>query len=121
MTTQAVNPAAVLWPAFIKYQGDSGLLYISSQQEWDSDPELNSAAYETRDRLIDSTGAMFSLSKNSEGNNILENVNLRCDLKDAIGYVQEFAVAENYCCSSKIHANNFTEILAMIRSLDEEG
>ncbi|MFK7865088.1 MAG: DUF4144 family protein [Pseudohongiellaceae bacterium] len=114
-----VDTGKIMWPAFIKFDGDNGLLYIEDQQQWLNDSDLHSARYEARDRLIDSTGEIFSLSQNSQGQNALIKTGTRCSIASAVGYVQAYAAEENYCCSAKIHALSFNEVLTMISDLDK--
>lgn len=50
----------ILWPAIIKYEGESELTFVSSESEWQCDVDLHFFSYEDDDVLIDSTGAIYS-------------------------------------------------------------
>lgn len=62
MDIDSDNPwKRVAWPAVLRYAGQPALAVVSSQDEWDLDPDLHSWPYQEEDRLVDSNGAEFRI------------------------------------------------------------
>ena len=107
----------VTWPAFIKLSGEDELAYLDNVAKWQSMKDNNEMLYKEGDCLIDSSGKVFLLSTAHSHNVICKVSKQQCSLTEALVFVREYAVQENYCCSAKIYANNFQQILAMIKSI----
>jgi hypothetical protein len=107
----------VTWPAFIKLSGEDELAYLDNVEKWQSMKDDNEMLYTEDDCLIDSSGKVFLLSTAHSHIVICKANKQKCSLTEALVFVREYAVQENYCCSAKINANNFQQILAMIKSI----
>jgi len=135
----------VKWPAVIKYQGEDELIYIESLAEWQSDPDLCESSYEVEDRLIDASGALFSFSsqrliaksaiaklsitqKSITKAPITKTSEMQpeafVDLDESIGVIEfvelvrKHAVIENYCCSAKLNAKTYQQVIAMVKEIN---
>lgn len=115
-----VNSSEVKWPAVIKYHGEDELIYIESLAEWLNDPDLCQANYEAEDRLIDVSGALFSLPTTSFIANTETFVSLdaQISLHEFVELVRKHAVIENYCCSAKLNAKTHQQVIAMVKEIN---
>jgi hypothetical protein len=107
----------VTWPAFIKLSGDDELTYLDSVTQWQSHHEDGVLCTEG-DVLIDCFGKVFLLSYENNEVIISKASDTLCSLDEALDFVRQYAVYESYCCSAKIYADNFEQILAMIKSIN---
>jgi hypothetical protein len=108
------------WPAVIKYHGEDELIYVESLTEWLNDADLNQANYEIEDRLIDGSGATFSLPMT---NYVTEDelffcLNKPIQVPEFVELVRKHAVMENYCCSAKINAKTHQQVIAMVKDIN---
>lgn len=110
----------IKWPAVIKYQGEDELIYIASLNDWSNDPDLCQSHYEIEDRLIDMSGALFSLPTASADVNTDAFVALdtQISVPEFVELVRKHAVIENYCCSAKINAKTHSQVIAMIKEIN---
>lgn len=108
----------ISWPAFIKVSNDSHLAYLDSVECWGA--MIDDEYYQAGDLLIDSTGKQYSLlalvdyAKSQESMPKYES----CSLAEAVLYAQEYALVANTCCSSKVGADSFVNLMAVIKSID---
>jgi len=104
----------------VKYHGEDELIYVESLSEWHNDPDLSQANYEVEDRLIDNTGALFSLVAVSS---LLDHktfiaLDAHILVPEFVDLVRKHAVIENYCCSAKINANTYQQVFAMVKEIN---
>jgi len=110
----------VNWPAVVKYHGEDELIYVESFAEWQNDPDLCLSHYELEDRLIDATGALFSLSAASSPSDtdMFVALDLRILVPEFVELVRKHAVIENYCCSAKLNAKTYQQVIAMVKEIN---
>ncbi|MFT7683298.1 MAG: hypothetical protein ACI935_002789 [Moritella dasanensis] len=110
----------IKWPAVIKYQGEDELIYIASLSDWLNDPDLCQSHFEVEDRLIDMSGALFSLPIVSSAVNTAAFVALdtQISVPEFVELVRKHAVIENYCCSAKINAKTHQQLIAMVKEIN---
>ncbi|QUM80097.1 hypothetical protein HWV01_07230 [Moritella sp. 5] len=110
----------VKWPAVIKYHGEDELIYVESLTEWKNDPDLCLPNYESEDRLIDASGALFSLPAASSPSDTDMFVSLysRILVPEFVELIRKHAVIENYCCSAKLNAKTYQQVMAMVKEIN---
>jgi len=110
----------VNWPAVLKYHGEDELIYVESLAEWQSDPSLHLPHYESEDRLIDANGALFSLSSTScsSDTSMFVALDSRILVSEFVELVRKHAVLENYCCSAKLNAKTYQQVIAMVKEIN---
>ncbi len=110
----------VKWPAVIKYHSEDELIYVESLTEWKNDPGLCLPHYESEDRLIDASGALFSLPVASSPLNTDMFVSLDCRIlvSEFVELIRKHAVIENYCCSAKLNAKTYQQVIAMVKEIN---
>ncbi len=115
-----LNNSVVQWPAVIKYHGEDELIYIESLSEWKNDPNLCLPHYESEDRLIDASGALFSLpaAPSLSDTDMFVSLDSRILVPEFVDLVRKHAVIENYCCSAKINANTHQQVIAMVKEIN---
>lgn len=118
--TSMIDSPMIQWPAVIKYHGADELIYIKSLAEWQHDPDLSQTKYEIEDRLIDTSGAIFSFSpaESPSDNNVLVSLNSRILVSEFVEMVRKHAVLENYCCSAKLNAKSHQQVIAMVKEIN---
>ena len=116
----AVNHSVVKWPAVIKYHGEDELIYIASLAEWQNDPDLCLPHYESEDRLIDASGALFALPAASSplDTDMFVSLDSRILVAEFVELVRKHAVIENYCCSAKINAKTHQQVVSMVKEIN---
>ena len=115
-----VNNSVIKWPAVIKYHGEDELIYIASLAEWQIDPDLCLPHYESEDRLIDASGALFALAAASSplDTDMFVSLDSRILVAEFVELVRKHAVIENYCCSAKINAKTHQQVVAMVKEIN---
>ena len=110
----------VKWPAVIKYHGEDELIYVESLVEWQNDPDLCLPHYESEDRLIDASGALFSLpvASSPSDTDMFVSLDSRILVPEFVELVRKHAVIENYCCSAKINAKTHQQVVAMVKEIN---
>ena len=107
------------WPAVIHFDGDDELVFVSSDNAWDSDAESLLYNHSGGDRLIDSSGRIFRLVHNEDGKPRAENSHNTIALDDFIRLVRIHASNSHRCCIEKIHFRDIHEGILLIASMDE--
>ena len=115
-----VNHSVIKWPAVIKYHGEDELIYIASLVEWQNDPDLCLPHYESEDRLIDASGALFSLPSalSPSDTDMFVSLDSRILVAEFVKLVRKHAVIENYCCSAKINGKTHQQVIAMVKEIN---
>jgi len=109
------------WPAVIKYDGDDELTYVGSDVEWMRDAESHLYHHNGDDRLIDSSGDIFSLDHVHDEIIKPESTGNQIALEDFIELVRIHASSSHRCCIEKINFRNIAEGISLIASLNEDG
>lgn len=108
--------STVQWPALIKYYGDDSLSYVHDDKVWLNDDEFSLAVYDERDILIDSQGVIFSLLNITSESKAPVLTNSMCSLDELNELLRKSAVAENYCCATKVMAKSYQDAMNFIRA-----
>ena len=109
----------VTWPAIIKHSNDPELTYIPDKREWDADAELHNVEYDEADRLIDSTGNLYSLS-NNENKHLEAKLNENpISLHDLLGLIKAHAAQKGSCCVAKLYAPTIADAFKIVESLED--
>ena len=109
----------VQWPAVIKNDDDDELIYIHSQQQWDNDTELHDFDYDDSDKLIDSSGKMYTLTIKVKHWVQPRDSGAKITLHDLLGLVKAHAAQKGSCCVAKLYAPTFSDAFKIIESLEE--
>jgi len=114
------NSSEINWPAVIKYHGEDELIYIESLSEWKNDPDLCLPHYESEDRLIDACGALFSLpaAPSLSDTGMFVSLEARILVPEFVELIRKHAVIENYCCSAKLNAKTYQQVIAMVKEIN---
>ena len=104
----------VQWPAFVKYAGDSELIFVSDDQQWRNDADLSCYEYEQDDCMVDSVGTVFTLSKNDAGAIVPLKGEDCLSLVEVVNLVREHFSSIGECCVSKIAPRSISEGITML-------
>lgn len=107
----------VSWPAIIKMEGVDDLLYIESQQVWDSEASI-SQQYHRDDLLIDSEGHCFQLQIRASDIDIVA-MQQSLDLAQLDQWVRQHLVAMQQCCVYKVELDSFEQGFHMVKDTQE--
>ena len=110
----------ILWPAIIKYEGESELTFISSESEWECDPDLHFFSYEDGDVLIDSAGAIYTLDQRIDNCIQPKSTGRYFDKDDVLEIVKEHFSFIGQCCVSKFAINTIAEGVAIVGSVADK-
>jgi len=108
----------VNWPGIIKHAGDSELSYVNEQSEWDNDADLHLPEYAAADYLVDSSGAIFGLTKRSNHQVKPEPTGETSTLAEILGLVKAHASLSGYCCSSGLYAPSVHAAIDIVKSMN---
>lgn len=89
------------WPAVIKSDGDDELTYVGSEEEWLRDAESHLYNHNGDDRLMDSSGDIFSLDHVHNDSFKPESTGNQIALQDFIKLVRIHASSSHRCCIEK--------------------
>jgi len=89
------------WPAVIKYDGDDELIYVGSGEEWIRDAESHLYNHNCDDRLIDSSGDIFSLDHVRDDLINPESTGNQIVLEDFVKLARIHASNSHRCCIEK--------------------
>lgn len=107
----------ILWPAIIHHARQAELTYIRDRSQWCDDPHLHIHGYRSEDRLIDSVGNIFSLTKSQNNSVIPEPKNQIISLDDVIDLMREHAAQSELCCIDKLSAGSIAEAIFLVGSM----
>jgi len=105
------------WPAIINHTDDAELVYVSDNEQWDGDADLNSFEYIATDRLIDSSGRIFNMTDREEGVVKPKATGDIIELKVILGLVKAHAAQSGSCCVAKLYAPTIREAYKIVESL----
>jgi hypothetical protein len=109
------------WPAVIHYDGDDELVYIDSEEEWLRDAESHLYKHNDADRLIDSSGNVFSFGHAQHDVRSPSATGSRIALEDFIRLVRIHASSSHKCCIEKINFRNMTEGVSLVASMNKNN
>lgn len=97
----------VQWPAIIKLHADDELIFISDAAQFASKAKQQLTHVQTQDRLIDSSGATYSINHGQEPE--LVSTGLSLTLHDIEVLLRLHLSSNGNCCVSKFHAHSIHE------------
>lgn len=100
------------YPVVINMHGIDELILLQDATAWHAEPHLHSMPISTEDRLIDSTGAQFSLQAYRSGALIASGSALT--LAEVMILIQRHAAQDGACCIAKIKAPSISAALQML-------
>jgi len=109
---------SIHWPAIIKHGDDPELTFIGDQTAWESDAEAHGFDYDDSDSLIDSYGAVFTLTARNGDRTVPEAIGKLMALEEILGLVKAHAAQAGSCCVAKIYAPTITDAFEIVRSCD---
>ncbi len=106
----------ILWPALLKLHGDDELLYIASQQAWNTDINLRNSISQPGDVIIDSKGARYKI--NAADTDILVAMpdSQTMALDSILELIKLHQSQLGACCAAKLY---FPTIAAAVLSLKD--
>ena len=104
----------IIWPAFIRYEGDGELTYIADLGEWESDADLSHFEYEEMDRLIDSQGQVFSLTDRGNSPVVPDYVGETFSAEQVAALVKAHFSVAGACCVAKLDHCSIAECMDML-------
>ncbi|WP_023603254.1 DUF4144 family protein [Aliivibrio logei] len=107
----------VVWPAIVKFDGDSELDYLSDIMEWVRESELHYLGYQENDVLIDSIGAIFMLNDPKDNAAKIIPTNKVSTLEEVTELVKAHASSLGSCCVAKIGFDSILEAIRTVKSL----
>ncbi len=110
----------ILWPAIIKYEGESELTFVASESEWECDADFHFFSYEEGDVLIDSAGAIFTLDRRIENCIRPKPTGRSFDKNEVLEIIREHFSFIGECCVSKFAINTISEGIAIVGSVAEK-
>lgn len=105
----------IQWPAIIKLDGDAELFHIRDDGQWQKEKFSHATEYLDGDRLIDSKGNIYDLSKN---NGDPADTGNRMTLGDLLGLIKAHLAEQGSCCVAKLGANSYKEAIELLVSPD---
>lgn len=106
-TTQSVQ-----WPAIIKLDAEDELIFISDAATFYSDKSLHQMQLQAQDKLIDSTGTVFTISNRPEVQ--LTATGIMLSLNAVEDLLRLHLSNQGTCCVSKFHANSIRKALLSV-------
>lgn len=108
------------WPAVIHHRDDPELTYVEDLEQWRNDPDLCEWRYDDDDRLIDSTGASFTLVfDTSTRRTTFEQTGTSVSLDEFAKLVQSHLFAMAQTCVSKVELRNYADGFATLAMLED--
>ena len=107
------------WPCIIKHSDDAELVYVGDQSEWDNDADLYYFEYDESDRLIDSSGDIYTLAKPINKHVKPEASGNSMSLVEILSLVKAHAAQTGSCCVAKLYAPTISEAFKIVESLNE--
>ena len=104
------------WPAIIQYASHAELGYVPDQRAWESDPHLQTQAWQPTDRLIDSRGVVHALRPGVLPQPTAHIV----ALDELLHIVRAHAAQAGLCCTAKLSAPSIAEAVRLVGTLHED-
>ena len=106
----------IAWPSVIKYKDTEELLFISSQQDWLTNPEIGNVRFQAGDSLIDSAGLLYPLAGSRDS--ALQGGSQQLLLEEVLDLVREHASVCGHCCVSKMGAPSIAAALQLVEVIE---
>ncbi len=103
---------SVQWPAIIKMHADDELIFVPDAVQFAGDVALQLTHVQAKDRLIDSSGAVYHISNRPALELAPTGVMLSLDEVEAL--LRSHLSNNGSCCVSKFHANSIREALMSV-------
>ena len=116
-----MTPIIVKWPAIVQHADDAELYYLCDAHAWNDYAHTYGNDVEEDDRLIDVTGAVFSLQQSEEGGLSLTATETNYDLNAILGLVKAHAAQAGSCCVAKLYAPSIAEAFQIVKATGEEN
>lgn len=100
------------YPVVINMHGIDELILLQDAAAWHAEPHLQTMPISAQDRLIDSTGAQFSLHAYRSG--ALITAGSALTLAEVMILIQHHAAQDGACCVAKINAPSISAALQML-------
>ena len=110
----------VEWPAIVLHADDAELYYLCDAHAWNGYAHTYGNDVEEDDRLIDVTGAVFSLQQSDDGGLSLTATETYYDLNTILGLVKAHAAHAGSCCVAKLYAPSIAEAFKIVKATGEE-
>ncbi len=98
---------SITWPAVIQIKSDDELIYVKDEQQFLSDTGIQNMLLQAEDRLIDSKGNVYNLSKNIKLEIIPSKTSI--SLNEAKELLQNHLSSLGTCCVAKFDAHSVEE------------
>ncbi|HEY9276852.1 MAG TPA: DUF4144 family protein [Methylotenera sp.] len=102
----------VQWPAIIKLHADDELIFVSDAAQFTDDDTLQLTHIQAQDRLIDSSGAVYRISKGQSLELVSSDLSL--SLHEVEVLLRLHLSNNGNCCVSKFHAHSIHEALTSV-------
>jgi len=102
----------ILWPAIVSLKDIDELLFVGSQQQWESEADFKPVRFQPGDQLIDAAGSVFSLGENE----LVESDAVTLD--QVLDLVRQHASVCGQCCVSKMGAPSITDAIRMVEHIE---
>ena len=103
---------SIQWPAIVSLKGVDELLFVGSLNLWESDAEFNPARFQPGDRLIDTSGGVYSLGGLKPiADNVLSH-------EQVLELVRQHASVCGQCCVSKMGAPSIRDAIQMVQHIE---
>ncbi len=103
---------SITWPAVIQLKSDDELIFVKDEKIFLSNSSIQSMLLQSEDRLIDSKGNVYNLSKNIKLDIIPTQT--RISLNEAKELLQSHLSRLGTCCVAKFHANSIEEAFKFV-------
>lgn len=107
------------WPAIVKHSGDSELVYIRDQSQWDNDEDIHRFVYDESDVLIDVSGEVYGLTSRQGKQIHPESRGESMSLQAILGLIKAHAADTGACCVAKLYAPTLRDAFNMLDSLNK--
>ena len=105
----------IIWPVIIKYKGEDELTFISSEEEWNADPDLHFYPYSEGDELIDTDGAIYQLPYEEENKVVvLKKSDRKKTIEEFESLIKNHLVFLNECCVTKFKISSIQEGMKIV-------
>lgn len=102
----------IQWPAMVKFEDIDELVFVGSQQLWDTDTNLSSAGFQVGDRLIDAIGGVYELDMG------VSPTDESLTLEQVLELVQQHASVCGQCCVSKMDVPSIYEAIKLVEHIE---
>jgi len=112
MQNKVEFPQSIEWPAIIKLDSDDELIHVANAEQLIDDSALQQIHFREQDKLIDSSGRVYRISK---GNLLtLTITNEWMTLEEIEALLQLHLSNQGTCCVAKFHADSIHEAIGIV-------